>query len=296
MHPSRIYVLLAALAAAACGCKACGVSRAEPGAEIVARYSGGEVTSAEIQREANRMPPALREQFETVNGRRELVSAMIDKRLLFEEARRRELPAEPDIARQVRELEERLAIQALLAAEEKKVPPPTEAEARAWFDAHAEAFAQPERLRVARVLARVQPGASDRERTFARERAARFAERLRRGEPIASVARDGDGPEREKGGDLGFVTRGVAANAAAAKAAFALAEPGAVSPVFQDEAGFAVLQIVERQAARTPPFEEVRRDVENRMSPERKRKVFDDLLARLRRDAEVRIELEAGPR
>ncbi len=262
----------------------------------MARFDGGEVTAAELQRESNRLPPALREQFATQNGRRELVSAMIDKRLLYLEAKRRDFTDDADVRRQVHELEERLAIQALLAAEEKRRGPPTEAEARAFFESNRGAFAQPERLRVARVLARVAPGASERERANARQRAMRFAERLRRGEAIAKVAPDGDGPEREKGGDFGFVGRGDGRDPALESAAFALDKPGAVSPAFLTDSGFAVVQLLERHAARAPSFEEVRHEVENRMSPQRKRKVFDDLLARLRREAEIRVEIQPGPR
>ncbi len=292
--PSQIVLVLGA-AFLAGGCGRCG-GRSDPAAQIVARFDGGEVTAAELQRESNRLPPALREQFATQNGRRELVSAMIDKRLLYLEAKRRDFTDDADVRRQVHELEERLAIQALLAAEEKRRGPPTEAEARAFFESNRGAFAQPERLRVARVLARVAPGASERERANARQRAMRFAERLRRGEAIAKVAPDGDGPEREKGGDFGFVGRGDGRDPALESAAFALDKPGAVSPAFLTDSGFAVVQLLERHAARAPSFEEVRHEVENRMSPQRKRKVFDDLLARLRREAEIRVEIQPGPR
>ena len=59
-------------------------------------------------RESARLPPALREQFETPAGRREFTRSMIDKRLLVLEARRRKLTEDPELRRQVQELEERL--------------------------------------------------------------------------------------------------------------------------------------------------------------------------------------------
>lgn len=263
---------------------------------MVARYRGGTITAGELQRESARLPPALREQFETVNGRREFVNALIDRRLLFEEARRLELTEDPEVRRQVRELEERLAVQALLAAEERKVGAPTEAEARAWYGAHPEAFRQPERRRVVRVLAAVPRGASERVKAEARARAGRFVDRLARGEDVAAVARDGDGPERARAGDIGLVARGEGREAALVNAVFALGGANATSGVVQLEDGFAALRVVESLPERSPPFEEVRAGVMNRMEPQRKRQALDRLLGSLRKDAGIRLELEAGPR
>jgi peptidyl-prolyl cis-trans isomerase C len=234
------------------------------------------------------MAPALRQQFETPAGRRDLVGAMVDKRLLAAEARRREIDADPEIRRQVEELQERLTIQALLAAEERRVGPPAEADQRAWFSEHRAEFAQAERVRVVRILAAVPAGAGERERTAARQRAQRFADRLRGGEDVARVAGEGDGPERFRGGDHGFVARG-RGDRGLEDASFALAKPGELSPVFACSDGYAVVRMVERQPAREARFEEVRAEVENRMMPQHKRKIFDELIGRLRQAADVKL-------
>jgi peptidyl-prolyl cis-trans isomerase C len=294
---SPIVARASAAAVALCVALAgCGRGRASPGEQVVARYDGGEVTAAELQRDANRLPPALRAQFESANGRREFVSAMIDKRLLWKEAKRRDLTEDPEVRRQVRDLEERLAIQTLLADEEKKLGAPTEAEAREYFERHRASFEQAERVRVVRILARLAPGASDRERGQARDRASAWAARLRRGEPAGRVAAEGDGPERARGGDFGFVVRGEGRDARLEGAAFALGAPGAVSPPVETAEGWAVVQLVERVPPRVPAFEEIRGEVMNRMSPDRKRRAYDGLLARLRKDAEIEIEIQPGPR
>jgi peptidyl-prolyl cis-trans isomerase C len=258
---------------------------------VVGRFAGGTVSQAELTREASRLPPALREQFGGEAGRRELVRSLIDKKLLAREARQRGLSEAPDIKRQVIELEERLIIQSLLAAEEKSAGEPTEAELRAFFEAHKAEFEQPERVRVARALVSAGPEASAAQRAKAKARAEKLAERLRRGESAAQVAADGDGPERARGGDLGFLVRGESGDPDFEAAAFALKAPGTVSPVFATREGFAVLQLQERSERRVPSFEEVRSAVEGRVAPIRKRQVFDDLLAKLRRSAEVRVEV-----
>ena len=261
-------------------------ARGEP---VVGRFAGGAITQGELAREAERLPPELRERFASDVGKRELVRSMIDKRLLAQEARRRGIVEDPQIHRQVVELEERLVIQALLAGEERAAGAASEAELRAYFEAHKEELAQPERVRVARVL--VASAASDAVAKRALARAQGFAVRLRKGEAVAKVAAEGDGPERERGGDLGLLERSQIRDPAVAAAAFALGAPGAVSPVIEGSEGLTVLQLLEKRERRVPPFEEVRSVVEGRLSPIRKRKVFDELLAKLRASAQVRVEV-----
>lgn len=277
------------LVAAGAGCARCG----SQGANVVARFDGGVVTAEELQREANRLPPILRARFETEAGRRDMIGAIVDKRLLAAEARRRKLDQAPEVRREVEELEERLAIQALLAADEKELGPPTDAELRAWYEAHRGELGEPERVRVRRVLAATPHGVAQPDRERARARAERFAARLRGGERFEKVAADGDGPERARGGDVGLIAKGEGKDPGLEAAAFALTRSGDRSPVVPVADGFAVLELAERRPARVPSFDEARSELANRVAPLRKRKTFEELLARLRKGADVRIEAES---
>lgn len=261
--------------------------------KVVGRYSGGVVTEGELIAESSKLPSPLREQFESPNGQREFLRSMVDKRLLEQEARRRGLHEQPDIQKQVRELEERLIIQALLAAEEQQVGAPTEETLRAYYQGQRQELGQPERVRVARVFVAVPPNATAAQRAQAKQKAERLAQRLKKGEALAKVAAEGEGPERTRGGDLGFLARGQLREPAVDQAAFALESPGAVSPVVAESAGFSVLQLLERQAARIPSFEEVRPELEARVLPQHKRQVFESLLARLRQTGGVQIDVPA---
>jgi len=284
---------LFAVALLACALLSCTCQPERAGDTAVGRYEGGVITAGDLQREANRLPPALRQQFEAPSGRREMVAAMIDKRLLAREAKRRGLDKDEDIRRQVTELEERLTIQALLAAEERARGAPTDAEMRAWYDVHRQELAQPDGVRVARVLAAVKTNASAADRGKARARAEQFALRLRKGEPFAKIAASGDGNEKSRGGDLGMLLRGGGADGALEAAAFALRRAGETSPVIACADGFAVVELRERREARIPSFEEARGEVANRLVPQRKRRAFDDLIAQLRKDGDVRLEIAA---
>ncbi len=245
------------------------------------------MTRAEVEREGVRLPPILRRQFESPPGRKELALSLVDKRLLFAEAVRRGLDKDEAVQRQVRELNERLTVQALLQAEEKSSVPATEAEERAWFEAHKAELAIPLRVRVRRFLAR---SASAGEREKARARAKRVLARARAGEPFEALAAAGDGKEKSQGGDLGVQARGDLGDAVLEAAAFALEKPGELSPLVEERDGVAVLQLVEKLPASLPSFADARAAVQQKLQPLRKRRAFDDLRDRLRKESLVKID------
>ena len=292
---SRPYGFAAACALCVAALSSCRCGQPDS-RNVVGRYANGTITSQELQRELQRMPPALRQEFDGPNGRREMISAMIDKRLLAQEAERRGLGEDPEVKRQVRELEERLTIQALLAAEEHSSGPASEADARAWYAAHRAELTQPERVRVSRILVALGHQASGPERARAKAKAEKLAAQVHETSNFAKAAAEGDGPEKAHGGDLGLLIRGASADKRLEAAAFSLARPGAVSPVIECDDGYAILHLAERREAHVPTFEEAKTEVENRMVPQRKRKVFDELIARLRQGGGVKVETLTGPR
>jgi parvulin-like peptidyl-prolyl isomerase len=112
---------------------------------------------------------------------------------------------------------------------------------------------------------------------------------VKKGAPFETVAAEGDGPERARGGDFGLIARGDLPDRDLERAAFALASAGDVSALVETHEGVALVQLVERRPARLPSFEEARQRVTAKMQPERKRKAFDALIAELRKKGDVHI-------
>lgn len=251
----------------------------------LARWDGGTITNDELEAAVSELPVALRRQFGSRAGRREFVDALVAKRLLAQEARRLGLTNRADIKRQVSELEERLAVQALLADALAAAGPAPEEELRQYYEANAASLATAPRWRVARVLLRGNP--SDRK---LRGRLEALRARALHHEKVDSLARLGDGPEREKAGDLGWVST---ATDPLSTAALALRSAGDVSPVIADPEGLFFLVLTEREEARVPTFDEARPAVINRLAAVRERRVFDGLVHRLRAGAEVKVNEEA---
>lgn len=260
---------------------------AEPMApDVVARWDGGVITQQEVLEAAQRLPTALRDQYTTPNGRKQFVQAVLSKRLLREEARRRGLTEAPEVRAQVEELEERLAIQALLAEAARTAPMTSESELKAYFEAHKPEFRSPTRVRISRVLLR-----GDSADKTLRARAESIRQRALKGEAFAKLATLGSGPEATAGGDVGWISE---ISDDETKAALGL-KAGEVSAVLAVSSGVAVLKATERQEARDATFEEVRQLVVGRYAPVQQRKVFDDLVRQLEERAQVQFNTAASP-
>ena len=255
---------------------------------MVGTWSGGSLTRGEVEREGHKLPPLMRPGFDSPMGRKDLAWSLIDKKLLAQEAKKRGYEQNDEIKRQVAELQERLSIQAMMADEERTSAPLTEQDERAWYDAHKAELAEPERAHLGRILCRFPAGATSKQRAEAKARAEKAAKAIRQ-VGLAKAAPLGDGPEKDRGGDLGWLLRGELHDPAEETAGFAL-EPGGSSAPIEGRDGFAVLTLLEKRAARIPSFEEARATVQAKIEPLRKRRTFDQLREKLRRDSQVKLE------
>jgi parvulin-like peptidyl-prolyl isomerase len=227
----------------------------------------------------------LREKFASQDGRRELAQSVLDKRLLANEARRRQLQNDPQIETAVQELEDRLLIQALMTAEEKAVGAPSEKEQRRWYEENKKTLLQPERMHLLRATAAFPSSASKAVRLEAKHRAENAAARLKRNEPPDTIVSSLGGPSQVRVDDIGFVARADLQNEALKAAVFSMRQSGEISAPVETKEGFVVAKLVERRDARIPPFEEVRSEVAARLQPQFKREVFNQLVVRLRKAA-----------
>jgi parvulin-like peptidyl-prolyl isomerase len=172
----------------------------------------------------------------------------------------------------------------------------TEADAFNYYWAHREVYTRPAEVRLAHIL--VNPlelagkGQGDarvagaREWRRAHEEALALLERLRAGEEFGSLAREfsHDLSTRNRGGDLGFVSRGTLP-APLEDAAFSL-EPGetADNPV-KTIYGYHLLRVRERTPERLPPFDRIKDRVMADYRLYMTRALSADVLRRLRERA-----------
>jgi parvulin-like peptidyl-prolyl isomerase len=263
-----------------------------PPGEVVGKFAGGVLTDIELDEGMQRLAPALRREFDSPAGRREVAQSLIDKKLLAEQARKEGIDKLPAIRRQVEALEERLMVQELLRRHEAEVKPLSEQELQRAYDKRRAELVVPEKVHLGRVLAAAGSQAQEETKAKARKRAEEFRRRLMAGDPLAAVAPSGDGAERTSGGDIGWFSASEDRDATAFEAASGLKGPGAVSQVRAGPEGMAVYVLLERSPARIPTFAEARVELQAREESARKRRSFDEAIASLRQQAHVDLRAE----
>jgi peptidyl-prolyl cis-trans isomerase C len=118
---------------------------------VLAKVGDKVITVGDFAQSLERMDAFDRLRYQTAERRRELLKEMIDVELLAMEARRRGLDKQPENELSVRQI----LRDAMLARTRQDLPAPAEipaSEVRAYFEANADKFLQPERRRVAAIV------------------------------------------------------------------------------------------------------------------------------------------------
>jgi len=159
-----LWIVPALFAAAASGCNEKALEQvpdgggepvsglgAEQAAKIVAKVGERTITLGDFARTLDRMDPFDRLRYQTKERRRELLQEMIDVELLAQEARRRGLDKRPEVQDALRQLYR----DALLQKVRDSLPPPgaiSADEVKAYYEANAERYTEPERRRVSAIV------------------------------------------------------------------------------------------------------------------------------------------------
>jgi hypothetical protein len=157
----------------------------------------------------------------------------------------------------------------------------SDAELRAWYDAHIELFLTPEEIRVAHITKNLQ-GAQSREEIFKQLRELR--RQLQNGADFMTVAEQ-ERCEEQQQIDLGWFKRGEFMEEFEV-IAFSMNE-GEISPVFTTQLGLHLCTLLGRKAPEPQPFEEAKAAVKQRMMEEYRDKKFNVFLDELKAAATI---------
>lgn len=242
-----------------------------------ARVNGEEISQMRLERyfaefleDQGRAVGSIRNPAAYKQLRKAALDALIDRELLWQEARKRGVVvADAEVQRQVeqtrqamggaevfsRRLEDagfdeaayteytrrELAARQVFA-ELTKVGEPDEKQVRAFYAEHRAEMNRPEQVQARHILVKVAPGADASTVEAARLRLMEMHAKIVAGADFASVARDGsEDTSASVGGDLGYFARGRMLPEFEA-AAFALA-PGAISEPVRTSAGWHLIYL-----------------------------------------------------
>jgi peptidyl-prolyl cis-trans isomerase D len=136
-----------------------------------------------------------------------------------------------------------------------------EDEIRSFYEDNLENYSHPAQRSARHILLRMEPGASDEDRQRLRTQAEEILQRLRLGEDFAAIAAaiSQDPGSAQRGGDLGFFSRGDMV-APFEEAAFST-PVGELAPVVESQFGFHVIEVTGERRAGSTPLEDVAEDI-----------------------------------
>lgn len=154
-------------------------------------------------------------------------------------------------------------------------------EIKAYYDANMDQWRVDQQMELQHILLTTE-GKSDTERAAARTKAEDLLKQLKAGADFAKLAaaNSEDEQNKDRGGDLGAVSRGQTV-AAFEAAAFAL-QPGQLSDVVETEYGFHIIKAKSRREARVKPIDEVREQIASLLAQQKASEVVQQTADRLR--------------
>ena len=286
--------------------------------EILARVNGQPVTKVDFERlvknmEANGGPIPADQRDKVL---RNALDRLIAYTVMKQEAAARNVPiADTDVDERVRQMQGQMSkeqfdkalserntsaaqlrtdarvdmmIDKMIEGELATTGAATEAEAREFYDKNPDKFKKGESVRASHILLMANAQADEAAKKAARTKIDGILKRARAGEDFAALAREHsqDGSAAQ-GGDLGFFQRG-AMVPEFDKAAFAL-KPGEISDVVTTQFGYHIIKVAERKGEETVPYDEVKTQVVEYLSNDKKRRRVDAFVEESKKRAKIEV-------
>lgn len=244
---------------------------------VVAFVNGRPITQTEFENEWTELPEATRARYEKEGGKPRLLSEVITRELLLQEARKQGLDQNDQIRDRARRYKEKLMLDELLKDRIKAKIELTKEELDAYYEKHAKQLLTPLKIRVAQMLLPNYAAAKDLEKQINQGGDfAKFAQRY-------SI----DNKTKANGGDLGPYRKDLLVPEVD-EAAHAL-KPGMVSAPIKADAGYYLVKVTPLDPEIIQADLAIRERLRQELLNEKRQKRFDDVIADIRAKAVVKI-------
>ncbi|PIS37201.1 MAG: hypothetical protein COT35_07280 [Nitrospirae bacterium CG08_land_8_20_14_0_20_52_24] len=262
-----------------------------PPEKIVASIDGAGITEAQLQSEMNRLIPQIffhqgvDEDKKNVL-RQEALKNLIEKELKYQEAVRLGLEVKKKVLKKelnkviasypsqkafderlkaghftrddvIQEIRRNKLIELAYQKEVVEKVQVAEEQAKSYYEKNKEKFVQPVQIHLRNILLKVPPLADDFEKKTLRDKSEAIVKKVQEGLTFdEAVAQYSEGPDKEKGGDMGWLHKGRLAPEIE-KAVMEL-KSGEIAGPFETFKGFYVFRLEKILPERMSPFDEVK--------------------------------------
>jgi peptidyl-prolyl cis-trans isomerase C len=245
---------------------------------VVAEINGRKITLADLEERLALAPPAVRLRIR--QNKTQYLDGLVQSELLYQEAVRRKLEANPEVERRINLAKRRILIEEFVRQEINRPLDVPEKDLRAFFEANRDRFRRKEVVTLSHVVLKTEKEAWE------------AAAEVRRGVPFAQVARTRSIFEatRDVGGVMGTAARGEL-DKKIEEVAFKL-PIGQVSDPIQTSIGWQIIRVSERLAGTDAKFEDVKEDVRQIYGEVRQRATYQRMIEDLKKKGSVSVHPE----
>jgi parvulin-like peptidyl-prolyl isomerase len=244
---------------------------------------------------------------------REVGEKLVTQALLLQEAKRRGLrPDEAELKKTLNSYEQRYAkseqwkknreqvLPGLTARLEqdnllmqieqavRAVPAPDQAQVMAYYNANPEKFTEPEQLRVAVIMLKVEPSSPKAAWDKSAEEAQELIKKLREGADFEALARARSGdPSAAKGGDMGYLHNGMLPDGA--QDVVNPMKVGELSSPVRLLEGVAIFRLTDRKVSKLNSFDKVRGRAQELLTRDLGEQAWKNLLSSLKKEIPIQI-------
>ena len=258
---------------------------------VLAKVGGEPITEADF-RAAFRILPR-QEQMQILmlqGGKEEFVKRMAESKLLAAKARKLGLDQTPDFQRTLERTKDDLLAREYLNKEGEALQAKlklSDADVKAFYDAHLDKFKQPELVSVRHILVAVKRDPKDKEGLSdaeAKQHIAKLQADLKKGVKFEDLAKQfSDDPGSKDNGGLYKDVDPSSWDPAFAKAA--MTQPiGKVGAPVKSQYGYHLIKVEDRKPARQIPFEEAKAEAQQLAERDRQGEVWDQLMDGLKKE------------
>jgi peptidyl-prolyl cis-trans isomerase C len=308
---TRLAPVFSALALAACSGGKSSAPAAKKDGPVVAKVGSDVITADEVKAKLAEQSPFLQARYKDFSHKKEFVQNMVRFEVLAQEAYKRGLDKQPEVQATLK----KVLVQELIRQEfDEKKATFSDAELKSYYDKHIDEFVKPERIRSQMIFV-AGPASDKAARAKAKAKANELLAQIKENDARASdkhpkhaayvatlfsdLARkeSNDAATQATGGDLRYLTLAELTknySEVFAKAVFALQDANQLTGVVEDENGFRLGRLTNRQLAVNRSFDEaqVKETIKGRIFREQRTKSFDEYVEKLKKDANVEINEE----
>lgn len=153
-----------------------------------------------------------------------------------------------------------------------------------YYDLHPEEFTEPEEYKLRGIILLSEGKSEEEIQTIKRE----IDEKLAAGEDLATLAGQySDGPQRESKGDMGVFQKGQLSERL--QQAVEDLEEGSISPWIEMPNGWYLVKLEEKKESRLKPFEEVKREIEDKLFNQEQQVKIEEYITNLKKRSYINI-------